>query len=326
MNTRDLNLDFVKGTLVIVMVIYHVMNYFSTARPEHYGYLRFINGAFVFASGYVIAIFYGERYRLAKFQVYKRLLGRGLKLLALFTLLNLLISVTGVTSYKNVDFSMRNYVANLAAIYGPGDGNVMAFQILVPISYVLLIAPLYLAWQKWRIALIMFTMTLALLWTFLGIAAPNVFFVLIGLVGLSLGMVVGTNDIYPVKSWFVICFGLGVSTLVMDRLSGNALTYSLGISIVLLLIYNSAGLINLRSSISRVVVQMGQYSLVCYIAQIVFLYGLYRVLPKQKWPLGFELVLIFLAATLFLALMCMYLTHLRHRYELADRTYKLIFA
>jgi hypothetical protein len=169
-------------------------------------------------------------------------------------------------------------------------------------------------------------MTLALLWTFLGLAAPNVFFVLIGLVGLSLGMIVGTNDIYPIRSWLVICFGLGVSTLVMNRLSGNALTYSLGISIVLMLIYNSAGLINLHGSMSRLVVQMGQYSLVCYIAQIVFLYGLYRGLPKQKWPLGFELVVIFVSTTVFLALMCMLLTHLRHRFELADRTYKLIFA
>jgi uncharacterized membrane protein len=326
MNTRDLNLDFVKGILVIVMVVYHVMNYFSMAGPEHYGYLRFINGAFVFASGYVVAIFYGERHRLAKFQVYKRLLGRGIKLLAIFTLLNLLISVIGVTSYKNVDFSMPNYVTNLAAIYGPGDGNLMAFQILVPISYVLLISPLYLAFQKWRIALIAFTMILALLWTFLGLQAPNVFFVLVGLVGLSLGMIVGTNDIYPIRSWLVICIGLGVSTFVMNRLSGNVLTYSLGISIVLMLIYNSAGLINLRGSMSKIVVQMGQYSLVCYIAQIVFLYGLYRGLPKQKWPLGFELVLIFACTTAFLALMCMSLTHLRHRYELADRTYKLIFA
>jgi len=45
--TRDLPLDFVKGVPVIVMVTYHVMNIFSTASAEAYGYIRFVNGSFI---------------------------------------------------------------------------------------------------------------------------------------------------------------------------------------------------------------------------------------------------------------------------------------
>ena len=40
---RDLNLDFVKGVLVVVMVVYHAMNYFADVDPDYYGYIRFIN-------------------------------------------------------------------------------------------------------------------------------------------------------------------------------------------------------------------------------------------------------------------------------------------
>lgn len=61
---RDVSLDFVKGILVIVMVIYHVMNYFSTAGPDSFGYVRFVTGSFIFVSGYIISTFYERKYRI----------------------------------------------------------------------------------------------------------------------------------------------------------------------------------------------------------------------------------------------------------------------
>src|SRR5262245_1486476 len=93
---RDLTLDVVKGTLVVVMVVYHAMNIFSTAGPDEYAYVRFVSGSFILMSGYIIARFDGPRFKADWRGTYQRLVARGLKLLILFTLLNLLINLTGI--------------------------------------------------------------------------------------------------------------------------------------------------------------------------------------------------------------------------------------
>jgi peptidoglycan/LPS O-acetylase OafA/YrhL len=326
MDHRDPNIDFVKGVLVIVMVIYHVMNYFANAPYEYYGYLRFINGAFVFAAGYVVPVVYGERYRLDPRRVSKRLALRGFKLLALFTILNVLISAIGLTSYKNVEFSLGQYVRNLPVIYGPGDGRLMAFQILVPISYTLIISPILLMQQERKALVMAATLTLPLLYATLQLSAPNLFFVMIGLIGLSIGMIFDTSKLYRVRNWLVIAAAIVGLAFVIDYVSGNALTYSLGIAVGLLLIYDIADLLDLKKAVWKPVVMTGQYSLLCYIAQIVFLYTLYIVLPKQKWTFGYELLLITVGATIFLGILCTVLDTLRQRYALVDRTYRWVFA
>src|SRR5215468_3492974 len=60
---RDLTLDVVKGALVVVMVVYHAMNVFSTAGADEYAYVRFVSGSFILMSGYIVARFDGPRFR-----------------------------------------------------------------------------------------------------------------------------------------------------------------------------------------------------------------------------------------------------------------------
>ena len=52
---RDLSLDFVKGILVIIMVIYHLMNHLSTASPKAFDYVRFVTGSFYPVDGGYLA-------------------------------------------------------------------------------------------------------------------------------------------------------------------------------------------------------------------------------------------------------------------------------
>ena len=326
MRDRDFNLDFVKGVLVIVMVVYHAMNYFAIVVAEYYGYLRFINGAFIFISGYVVSTLYDKKYQTNKEQMYVRLVVRGLKLLALFTVLNLLVSALGVTSYQDVDFGLSQYWSHLGEIYGFGNGKLMAFQILVPISYVLLISPIFFIFQKFKIVLIVSTLLLAVFYTHLKLDAPNLFLGMIGLVGVAVGMLGAKSNFYTVNNWFILLFSMVISASVMNYLSGNVLTYSLGILVVLKLIYDSASLIDMKKPLFRMTILMGQYSLICYIGQIVFLYALYRLLSMPKWPLGYEIILVIVAATLFLVCVCLALAYLRPRYRWVDNAYKVIFA
>ena len=100
MNDRDLSLDFVKGFLVICMVIYHTISYFTTAGYDGIKYLRFVTGSFIFISGYIVAVFYRRKFELDNKTTFKRLVIRGLKLLLIFTFLNIIINLSGIKSHK----------------------------------------------------------------------------------------------------------------------------------------------------------------------------------------------------------------------------------
>ena len=58
-SARDARFDMIKGTLVLLMVIYHVMSIASTATAEDYRYIRFISGSFIFVTAcwYSLSIF-----------------------------------------------------------------------------------------------------------------------------------------------------------------------------------------------------------------------------------------------------------------------------
>ena len=77
---RDLSLDFVKGFLLVVMVVHHATDYFvveSAATATVYRYIHFVSGAFIFSAGYVVANFYKDKFARNKVKTANRLIGRG---------------------------------------------------------------------------------------------------------------------------------------------------------------------------------------------------------------------------------------------------------
>ena len=82
-------LDFTKGALVLIMVLYHWINYFIGNEWGYYQYLRFLTPSFIFITGFMISNVYLSKYAVADSRLPKRLFTRGLKLLAIFVVLNL---------------------------------------------------------------------------------------------------------------------------------------------------------------------------------------------------------------------------------------------
>ncbi len=138
---RDLTLDLVKGALVVLMVVYHAMNIFSTAGPHEYAYVRFVSGSFVLMSGYIVARFHEARFKADWRGTSRRLVVRGLKLLMLFTLLNLLINLTGIGNPNKVQLGIQRFMSTLFEVYVAGEPAHASFQILLPIAYLLVAAP-----------------------------------------------------------------------------------------------------------------------------------------------------------------------------------------
>jgi peptidoglycan/LPS O-acetylase OafA/YrhL len=326
-SSRDLPLDFVKGILVIIMVIYHVMNYFSTASPEDFGHIRFVSGSFIFISGYIIAIFYENKYRIDKTGTSKRLVLRGFKLLIIFTLLNILINLTGIGNPNKAPLGVQQYLNNLTAIYALGNPRFAAFLILLPISYILMISPFFLFFNRSKKFLIIIISITAFCFSFLHINSNNLGLGIVGLIGLAVGMIINELErSFFIKSRAIIFCCLLISVCLMGYLSNNVMTYSIGIMIVLKLFCDFGKTVNLRNQINQIIILFGQYSLVCYITQIVFLQGLFRVLPNQRWGLGYETISIFIITNIFLLGSCSLLNFLRGHYESIARAYRLIFS
>src|SRR5882762_4894676 len=85
-------IDFTKGALVLVMVLYHWLNYFIATEGDFYRYLRFVTPSFIFITGFLISNVYLSKYEISDWQLPKRLIQRGLKLLGVFIFLNMAIS------------------------------------------------------------------------------------------------------------------------------------------------------------------------------------------------------------------------------------------
>src|SRR5215475_10691908 len=130
-------LDFTKGALVLIMVLYHWINYFIGPQWEYYFYLRFLTPSFIFITGFMVSNVYLSKYDPADRRLPRRLLTRGIKLLAIFVALNVarifivpLLS-TGVVA-ANL-FGARNiFIIFVSGNLSVVSGKLVSFSILVP--------------------------------------------------------------------------------------------------------------------------------------------------------------------------------------------------
>src|SRR6266404_7039789 len=117
-------LDFTKGALVLIMVLYHWLNYFFG--PTDNRYLRFLTPSFIFISGFLISNIYLSKYGISDPHLPKRLIQRGLKVFGVFVLLNvtriLLVRGNFPSQAPSIDSPIRSpltftsWVAELVAV------------------------------------------------------------------------------------------------------------------------------------------------------------------------------------------------------------------
>jgi peptidoglycan/LPS O-acetylase OafA/YrhL len=267
---RDRAIDFTKGVLVLLMVLYHWLNYFVDTELDLYRYLRFITPSFILVTGYLVARVYLGRYAVNKALVSRRLIERGLKIIGLFTFLNILVHISWGRGLQGV----TAYVDSAYAIYVVGRATV-AFDVLVPISYFLLVCPFLLALHnRSRYAL---PVTVGLVEGMLiaanALGAGNSILELVGF-GI-LGMVVGTVDRSRMnrllsRPFRVLC-AYAVYLVAVARWNVVLPLQFVGTCLSVLLIYIAGTRLKDDGWVQRKVVALGQYSLFAYIVQILVL-------------------------------------------------------
>jgi peptidoglycan/LPS O-acetylase OafA/YrhL len=323
------SIDFVKGALVLLMVVYHWLNYFIGLEWGGYTYLRFLTPSFIFITGVLTSQVYLRRYSPTDRQLRRRLWTRGVKLMALFIGLNVLAELTigGRLHLTTWDRSTSLIVAKAIFVRGIA---LPAFDILVSIAYFLLLCPAVLSIAtRLKVPLM---------------AVSAVLVVAVAVAGLA-----GRTNVHVEMLSFGF-LGVAVGTVPLDRLHGSirsrraaliaayliyvaAITafgaiYPLqvpGVCLSVLLIYMFSDMRGTHGTIDQSVVRMGQYSLLAYIAQIAVLQLLRRgVGPMDTSGVTLSLLLgIAVAATMASVELAVVL---RRHSVVCDRLYRLVLA
>jgi hypothetical protein len=320
-------LDFTKGALVLFMVLYHWLVYFHGAYGSIFRYLRFLPPSFIFITGFLISNAYLAKYKLTDPRLPKRLAIRGLKVMAVFVALNLLISSLFL-GLRNLN--VESFIASFVSgnVFVAGFGKAAAFTILVPISYLLLLsALLVIACRLYKytfyLVLLLFALGNALV-NFDGVKSNNLELIIIGLLGVVLGYapLEKINSVLKHRYWIIAAYLCYLA--IISSWDPDFAFQTLGVVLTLMMIYMLGASMLVPAGVQKQIILLGRYPLFGYIAQIAILQVLRRSL------VDFDLEPALLASTFIgaavLTLIAVTMMHFaRAKSPLVDRFYKAIF-
>lgn len=319
---RNAALDFVKGSLVVIMVLYHWLNYFVGLDWGGYRYLRFLTPSFIFITGFLISHVYLATYDRDRSRVRNRLVQRGVRLLLLFAALNL---VAGVALQGRSGGTER---ASWEAILVTGNGSA-AFSILVPIGYFLILAPGVLALSR-RAGVPLAAFAGAAVCATIGLSLANADNGHLEMLSIALvGLAAGTADISRIDTVvrrpapLVLAYGMYVAAITVFNVP--FVFQVIGVSLSVLLLYAIGRAWRSPAGLHRSVVELGKYSLFAYVAQIAALQVLRRGLHGRELA-GPELAIPFVVGLLMTVLAVQAMALVRQRSTIADSIYRAVFA
>lgn len=300
----------------------------------YYRYLHFLTPSFIFITGFMISNVYLSKYAAADPRLSKRLFTRGLKLMAIFVVLNLVRIF--VVSELGTGFLVRNPLdpRNIFAIFVSGNlpvtgGKLVSFSILVPISYLLMFSgALMLPFRFYRYTFHVVCALLLMCILILGLTggqSPNVESITIGMLGVLLGfMPIKTiNDF--VRHPYALAFAYLCYTIAVTIWDVPFPLLVVGVFLSLMLIYLIGASGSESGTIRREVILLGKYSLLGYISQVAILQMLsagFRHVNLGVAVLGIS----FFAAVALTIVSVEVVDRARARKKSIDRLYKAVFA
>jgi hypothetical protein len=310
------------------MVIYHCLN-----RTTHYElgfrYLAFLPPSFILITGFLISNIYLSRHSVRDPKLYQRLLTRGIKLLILFTLLNVAGQLVARRSYLGQPLGVSYFFDHWFEIYISGDGRLAAFEVLLPIAYVLLLSPILILIDRvhWTVV-----PAVAVAWIALcayleahGEYMANADLMSAGLAGFALGKIPLPRFNALGRFWIVALLGyLGVYGFALSY-GQTIVTQILSASLALAAFYGVSLHFRSNAGWQHRLLTLGRYSLIAYIGQIAILQVLSRFTSGRPEPWSWQFFLLLLA-TLVLTSAGAEIVAWMRRFSFADRAYKFAFA
>jgi len=325
----------VKGALVIAMLVIHSSNLFLQAPSLRYliypVLLGFVSGSWIFISGFLISNHYQALFDDHVARTSRRLVGRGLRILSIFLVVNVVLGKIPLTCEWDAPL-VECQPWRLLVL---GDNSGMTFEILQGIAYVSLVAPLYMSMPPLATVGIVVMVIVATGSAFLGYTAEGLsWMILVGLAGIALGWYIPAEQLRRLVSEparrrvAVACGALAWGAYQLVAYSGgyartDVAAYILGVGGILLVLYAANGWLNWSGLASRYMNLMAHYALASYVGQMAILWALHYLTADtpllHSFPVGFFAGLVLLLASLEL------LDYLRRRYRLVNSAYQWVF-
>ena len=328
-NSRIAALDFTKGVLVVLMVVYHVLNYLDYGAIPH-TYLGFVPASFLVITGFLVSQVYAARARTDFKNAAQRLAIRAAKLLLIFTVLNVGARLVWSRNRYGTELNVAAFFRDWVGVYLTGDAPGVAFDVLVPIGYTLVVSIWLLkvgASKRVVVNLLAWGLVLACaVLEMRGFSVNTLNFMAAGMLGVSLGA-------SRVEALERFATSAPVVALVGSAYVGILL---LGMDSYLVQIFTTVAWLAIFFWMGRVLASdqwwfeqiclLGRYSLIGYIVQILYLQGtkgLILMAPQQGLVTVALLTLVISLATwgtIFAV------EEARRRSRLIDRAYRVAFA
>jgi hypothetical protein len=330
---RNNAIDFVKGFLVLAMAAYHTLNYFVEGHPLVYSYLFYVGPAFIFFSGVMCGTIYLDQFKIDKKYVSSRLAARSLKLVALFFGLNILIHLVLRKNYTGQRLGINLILDNLDQILLRGDAGLMAFEILIPISYVLLLSLIFLHFARLKYFLYVFVFLMIFVLSLSGTEMSyNLYYGLFGVAGVCTGLLCTElkSKLRGKFTGFLVTFTLSLYFFVLIpggfSVRANLIIYFIYVNVVIAASYLLGCLLGPNLFIPRVIIKFGQYSLYLYLAQILFLQVFYRLGVSRAKFITMKTFIVFAAVTCSMIVLSYLTDHVRSRFLIVEKVYRFVFA
>lgn len=327
MSDRIGAVDFSRGMLVLFMVVYHSLNYLGHESFPHY-YLLFVPPSFILIAGFIITRVYVPRHGLDSPAIVSRLALRSVKLVALFTLLNV-GAVLAFPGRAGGGPWPSSVVGGWFDIYVIGGSRSAVFEVLLPIGYLLFLSIPVLQLQS-RVpsataGVTVATVAICVAAEQYGYPVYNLYMVGAGLLGMAIGFVPDTGLKAAVGRW-----GMPAALYAFYWLSFMLLGDRYGVQLLatlasVTLLYAAGSRVDPRRWLPEQTLLLGRYSLMAYIVQIFYLQLFKRSPLYGEFEAPGAVVVIVSTAILTWGTVLM-VDRARQRNTLVDRAYRLIFA
>jgi fucose 4-O-acetylase-like acetyltransferase len=268
---RDRALDCTKGILILLMVLYHWVNLSWGAIGWLNNHLRFVTTGFIFVSGWTISRLHIYRGVALSHSDYRRLTLRGAYIFACYIFLNLTIACVGWRGAHGPS-NWVNYWRELFGIFVSGNSAVMSFQVLLPISWLLVLSGRGLRLGSYtRTPLLCLVLgSAALSQLFEGTYSRNINLLSFGLLGLLIGKYNLASE-YNKKLGFFIGGGLICYVSALQTVGPTYLVQFVTTPMLVACLYAISKLLLNCVWAESLLALLGRHPLTAYVAHIVAL-------------------------------------------------------
>lgn len=326
---RNPAFDFTKGVLVLLMLVYHWMNYFVSTEGAIYTYLRFVTPSFIFITGFLISNVYPSKHKSDYARVFSRLVHRGIKCFIIFTALNVFANFLFSANYRGQLPGVEGFFDHAVDVYISGNAKSL-FWVLLPISYLLVIGGGLLFITRGSqlffrsVSCLSVVCVAALsLWS---VSSANLEMLGAGMLGLACGScpIRTVNRLldHPLR----ITTLYTVYTLALAIWGIPYVLQLIGVCLNIAVIYIVGIRRTIRGTASDFIVTLGQYSLFGYVAQIGILHFLRKAIENSDIPTTAVLGISLVGACFLTIGIVMVLDEARKKFSVIRRMYDGVFA